>query len=270
MARKRTSKQIRADISRIKLEGKSLKQQMQIIAKQYIKMGRTIPKKIREERANKRDLTGYMKTLINSLDKKIEKRELRSNREFNNALNELNNIQRLRHKIMSSELQGYDKQFVKEFLSGKVAILGRDSTTSVVSTNTYDIERVIKLAEKNKVSPLVYIKQEIQASKKALKDFENDNPRQYIVKQIQDILLSQGYELTSKNLKDINNRIKTVDWLGGVRIIKSMERRIETKAYESYKGDWDNYGNRKLMEIILEDIRRASHNNMIQHVRLID
>lgn len=270
MTRKRTAKEIRADIFKINLESKTLKQQMKIIAKQYTKLGRKIPKKVREGRANKRDIIGYMKTLIKLLDNIIEKRELSNNKEFINALNELNNIQRLRHKTISAELQGYDKQFVREFLSGKVAILGRDSTTSVVNTNLYDIDRVIKLAERNKVSEIVYLKQEIEASKKALKDFENDNPRQYIVKQIQDILLSQGYELTSKNLKDINNRIKTVDWLGGVRIIKSMERRIETKAYESYKGDWDNYGNRKLMEIILEDIKRASHNNMVQHVRLID
>ena len=45
---------------------------------------------------------------------------------------------------------------------------------------------------------------------------------------------------------------------------------FETKAYEIYKGDWDMYHNRKLMEIILDDIKRGSHNNMVQHVRLID
>ena len=171
---------------------------------------------------------------------------------------------------MANELQGYDKQFIKEFLNGKVAVLGRNSTTSVVPTTTYDMERIIKLAQLNKVSPLVYIKQEIEAMKKDINDFKVDNPKKYIMEQIDKILTSQGYNLTEKNKKDIENKLAKVDWLGGVRIINSMETRIETKAYEIYKGDWDMYHNRKLMEIILDDIKRGSHNNMVQHVRLID
>ena len=157
-------------------------------------------------------------------------------------LNELNKLQRLRYSTMANELQGYDKQFIKEFLNGKVAILGRNSTTSVVPTNTYDMERIIKLAQLNKVSPLVYIKQEIQAMKKDLNDFKDDNPKKYIMEQIDKILTSQGYNLTQKNKKDIENKL----------------------------GKWDMYHNRKLMEIILDDIKRGSHNNMVQHVRLID
>ena len=267
---KRTSKQLRADLTRIKLEGKSLKKQMQTIAKQYLKMGKTLPKKLQEERATQRDIRGYMKTLINILDNKIEKREIYQDNGIKKSLNELNKIQRLRYSTMANELQGYDKQFIKEFLNGKVAVLGRHSTTSVVPTTPYNMERIIKLAQLNKVSPLVYIKQELEAMKKDINDFKGDNPKKYIMEQIDKILTSQGYNLTEKNKKDIENKLAKVDWLGGVRIINSIESRIETKAYEIYKGDWDMYHNRKLMEIILDDIKRGSHNNMVQHVRLID
>lgn len=268
--KKRTSKQIRADINRIKLEGKTLKQQMNVIAKQYVKMGRSIPKKLQENRASKRDIMGYMKTLITVLDNKIERQDLRSNKNFNDTLTELNNIQKLRHKVMSESLQGYDKQFVKEFLGGKIAILGRNSSTSVVNTNLYDMDRIIKLSERNRMSPIAFMKDEIKALKKSLQDFKSDSPKEYILEQMNKILESQGYKLTTKNLKDIENNLNKIDWLGGVRIIKGMEARIENQAYESYKGDWDLYGNRKLMEIILDDIKRGSHNNMVQHVRLID
>ena len=268
--KKRTSKQLRADINRIKLEGKTLKQQMKVIANQYSKMGRSIPKKLQENRATKRDILGYMRTLITVLDNKIERQDLRSNKDFNNTLNELNAIQKLRHKIISESLQGYDKQFVKEFLGGKVAILGRNSSTSVVNTNLYDMDRIIRLSKRNRVSPIAFMKEEIKALKKSIQDFKNDSPKEYILEQMTKILESQGYKLTNKNLKDVENNLNKIDWLGGLRIIKGMEARIESKAYESYKGDWDLYGNRKLMEIILDDIKRGSHNNMVQHVRLID
>ena len=106
---KRTSKQLRADLARIKLEGKSLKKQMQTIAKQYLKMGKTLPKKLQEERATQRDIRGYMKTLINILDDKIEKREIYQDNGIKKSLNELNKIQRLRYSTMANELQGYEE-----------------------------------------------------------------------------------------------------------------------------------------------------------------
>lgn len=270
MKKKRSAKQIRADISRITLEGKTLRQQMKIIARQYSKLGRAIPKKIIEGRANKRDIRNYMSTLINVLDKKIERQNLREDKEFIKTLDELNSIQHLRHKLMSNELQGYDKQFINEFLGGKVAILGRNSTASVVSTNRYDMNRIIRLAELNNVSPIDFMKDEIKSLKKDLEDFKRDNPKEYILDQIKQITSQAGFTLTDKNIKDINSRLNKIDWLGGVRIIKAMEYRIENYIYEVYKGVWSNNDNRILMETILEDIKRGSHQNMIQHVRLID
>ena len=268
--RKRTSKQLRADLSRIKLEGKTLKQQMKTIANQYKKMGKSLPKKLAENRATQRDIRNYMSTLMGILDKKIEKREVYQDNKVNRILRELNDIQRLRHKTMSNELQGYDKQFINEFLNGKVAILGRNSTTSVINTKRYDMERVVKLAERNNVSPIVFMKDEIKALKKELKDFKGDNPKEYILDQIKQITTQAGFTLTDKNIKDINSRLNKIDWLGGVRIINAMEYRIENYIYEVYKGVWGKNDNRLLMETILEDIKRGSHQNMVQHVRLID
>lgn len=267
--KRRSNKQIRADISRIRLEGKTLKQQMTIVAKQYTKLGRSIPKKLQESRATKRDIFGYMKTLIKVLDDKIQKQDLRSDKEFTNTLNKLNDIQKLRHNLMSNALQGYDKQFISEFLNGKVAILGRGVTTSVVNTNLYDMERIIKLAERNNISEIAFMKEEIKAFEKSIKEFEHDTPKEYIHQQILDILDRQGYKLTNKNLRDIETHINKIDWLGGLRIIKAMESRIESEAYSIYKEEWGSHDNRKLMEIVLDDLKRGSHNNMVQYVRLI-
>lgn len=270
MKKKRSVRQIRADISKITLEGKTLRQQMKIIARQYTKLGRVIPKKIIEGRANKRDIRNYMSTLINVLDKKIERQNLITDKEFIKTLDELNSTQHLRHKLMSNELQGYDKQFINEFLGGKVAILGRNSTLSVVSTKSYGINRIIRLAELNNVSPIVFMKDEIKSLKKDLEDFKGDNPKEYILDQIKQITSQAGFTLTDKNIKDINSRLNKIDWLGGVRIINAMEHRIDTHIYEVYKGVWSKNDNRILMETILEDIKRGSHQNMVQHVRLID
>lgn len=268
--KKRSAKQLRADINRIKLEGKTLKQQMDIIAKQYIKLGRAIPKRIQESRATKRDINNYMKTLIKVLDDRIQKQDLSRNKEFMNTLNQLNNIQMLRHKLISESLQGYDKQFIKEFLGGKVAILGRGTTTSVVNTNIYDTERVIRLASRNNLSEIVFMKEEIKALTKTLQEFEHDTPKEYILEQMKFILESQGYSLSKKNLKLMQTHINKIDWLGGVRIIKGMESRIETLAYEKYLSQWSAHDNRILMEIVLDDLKRGSHNNMIQYARLIN
>ena len=268
--KRRTHKQLRADLSRIKLEGKTLKQQMKTIANQYSKIGKTIPKKIRENRATQRDIRNYMSTLINFLDNKIEKHDLYLNNNIQKALKELNQIQRARHIAMSKELEGYDKQFIKGFLSGKVAVLGRDSITSVVDTNSYDLNRIQRIAELNKISPVVAIKQEIKAMKKALNDFKNDSPQRYILEQIKTYMSFQGYNLSDKNIKEIQNKAKSIDWLGSVRVINAMESRIDKSAYEIYKGSWDMNDNRLLMQIILEDLKRARHSNMVQYVRLIE
>lgn len=267
--KRRSYRQIRADIYRIKWESKTLKQQNKLIAKQYAKLGRVIPLKARELRANQRDIQGYVKTLIKVLDKKIREEDLENDDKFKQLLQQLNDIQVARHKTLSNALMGYDNQFIKEFLSGKVAILGRGVTTSVVNTNLYDIDRVIKLADRNGLEEVAFMEQEIKALKKSMEEFEHDTPKEYIHQQILDILDRQGYKLTKKNLRDIETHINKIDWIGGLRIIKAMESRIETEAYSIYKEDWGSHDNRKLMEIVLDDLKRGSHNNMVQYVRLI-
>lgn len=267
--KRRSYRQIRADIYRIKWESKTLKQQNKLIAKQYEKLGRVVPLKARELRANQRDIQGYVKTLIKALDKKIKEEECKNDSYFIYLLEQLNNLQAKRHKQMKEALTGYDSQFVKEFLSGKVAILGRGVTTSVVNTNLYDIDRILKLADRNGIDHIKFMEQEISALTKSMREFNHDTPKEYIHQQILDILDRQGYKLTNKNLRDIETHINKIDWLGDIRVIKAMESRIETEAYSTYKEDWGSHDNRKLMEIVLDDLKRASHNNMVQYVRLI-
>ena len=268
--KKRSIYQLRADLQRINIESKSLKQSMKTIANQYIKQGRAIPKKLQEQRATKRDMYKYVNTLLKSLDRRIEKREAFTDNKFQNLLHQLNQVQQLRRQTMANELQGYDKTFVKDFLNGKVAVLGRGITTSVVHTKEYSTERILQLAQNNHVSPIVYLKQQIKSYQKENEAFKNDNPREYIVQQIKDIVGNAGYTLSEKNIKDIEFKLRSVDWLGGVKLVKAMEGKAERIQYETYLGDWDLNDNRKLMDTIFDDLKRARHNNMVQYVRTID
>ena len=268
--KKRSIYQLRADLLKINLGSKSLKQAMKIVMQQYIKQGRVIPKKLQEERATKRDMQNYMNTLLNQLNKRIEKREAHTDTKFQKLLNELNNVQKARYQSMASQLEGYDSSFVKEFLNGKIAVLGRGITTSVVNTKPFTTERILKQADFNHVSPIVYLQQEIKAFKKDLQDFKNDNPKEYIIDELQKIMSEAGYTLSDKNLKDIKFKLKSVDWLGSVKLIKSIEEKSGRLMYEKYLGYWDLDDNRVLMDTIFDDISRAKHNRMIQYTRLID
>lgn len=268
--KKRSIYQLRADLQRINLESKSLKHSMKTIAQQYAKQGKAIPKKIQEQRATKRDMYNYLRTLTNNLDKRIEKREAFTDNKFQNLLKELNQVQQARRTTMANELQGYDKSFVNDFLNGKIAVLGRGITTSVVHTKEYSTEKILNLSNKNKVSPIVYLKQQINSYKKDIENFKNDNPKQYALEQIKNIVETAGYNLSDKNMKELSQKVNKLDWLGTVKLIKSTEAMNEKQVYEIYLPEWSQDDNRILMQSLFDSVNRATHNRMVQYIRTID
>lgn len=268
--KKRSIYQLRSDLDRINLEGKSLRQTQRTVAKQYEKQGRSIPKKLQQGRATKRDMQKYLMTLKNSLDNKIEKREAYNNNKLINALDELNRVQQQRRNIIKNELQGYASEFVNSFLNGKVAVLGRGISTSIISTKPYTLERILNIAKNNKSTPISTINRLIESYQDNLRNIKDENYEQYIVDSFKDIVERAGYNLSDRNIKEIKQKLRYVDWLGATKLIKTIEDKAERLAYETYLGVWDLDDNRKLMDTIFDDIKRASHNRMIQYVRTID
>lgn len=268
--KKRSIYQLRSDLDRIKLEGKSLRQTQRTVAKQYEKQGRSIPKKLQQGRATKRDMQKYLMTLKNALDKKIEKREAYNNSKLINALDELNRVQEQRRNIIKNELQGYASEFVNSFLNGKVAVLGRGISTSIISTKPYTLDRILKIAEDNHSTPISTINRLTESYQDNLRNIKDENYEQYVIDSVKDIMERAGYNLSDKNIKEIKQKLRYVDWLGATKLVKAMEGKAERIAYQTYQETWSLDDNRKLMETIFDDIQRASHNRMIQYVRTID
>lgn len=268
--KKRSIYQLRADLDRINLEGKSLRQTQQTVAKQYEKQSRAVPKKLQEGRATKRDMQKYLMTLKNSLDKKIEKREAYDNKKLINALDELNRVQLQRRNMIKKELQGYASEFVEGFLNGKVAVLGRGISTSMISTKPYTLDRILKIADNNRSTPISTINRLTESYRDDLRNIKDENYEKYIIDSFKDIMERAGYNLSDRNIKEIKQKLRYVDWLGATKLIKAIEGKAEKLTYDAYLGVWDLDDNRKLMETIFDDIQRASHNRMIQYVRTID
>lgn len=268
--KKRSIYQLRNDLDRINLEGKSLRQTQKTVARQYEKQGRSIPKKLQQGRATKRDMQKYLMTLKNSLDNRIEKREAYSNTKLINALDELNRVQHQRRNIIKNELQGYSSEFVNSYLNGKVAVLGRGITSSAISTKPYTMERILNIAKDNNSNPISTIKRLTEGYQDNLRNIKDDNYDQYIIEQFKDIVERAGYNLSDRNIKEMKQKLRYVDWLGATKLTKTIEGKAETLTYETYLGVWDLDDNRKLMETIFDDIQRASHSRMVQYVRTID
>ena len=159
-----SNKRLKANIKRINLDTKSKKQAENVIIQQYEKVGRKLPTKLLTGTATKSDMKRYKQTLINTLDRRIAKDELKTN-SIQSNLRILNDLQSKRDRIIDSKLNGYDNDFKKGFKSGKVAVLGRGITFSIHTTRNYTESQILKLAKNNKIKPLKAIKNEIKAIK---------------------------------------------------------------------------------------------------------
>ena len=264
-----SNKQLRASINKIQLDKKTKKQAQKTLLKQYEKVGRNVPKKLQEGTATKAEMRKYQQTLLNTLNRRIDKEEVGSS-SVQRYLHELNNIQHKRKELIEGKLQGYDENFVKGFLKGKIAVLGRGITYSVFTTKDYTENQIINMAKNNKKSIKDTIKSEIQALKndsKALKNIDNTN---YIYNKIKDYIEMQGYSITNSNKSKILTRLKKIDWLGSQKLIATIQSKINDKFYEIYKEQLQENNNEDLLESIFDDIKKATREKTTMYARLLE
>ena len=229
-----SNKRLKANIKRINLDTKSKKQAENVIIQQYEKVGRKLPTKLSTGTATKSDMKRYKQTLINTLDRRIAKDELKTN-SIQSNLRILNDLQSKRERIIDSKLNGYDNDFKKGFKSGKVAVLGRGITFSIHTTRSYTESQILKLAKNNKIKPLKAIKNEIKAIKEDIKNLNSADNTNYIFNQLKEFMELQGFSLTESNKKKILNRFKKIDWLESQKLMATVNSKLEKKFYEIYK-----------------------------------
>lgn len=267
----RSAKQLRSDLNRINLETKSLNRQMEIMARQYEKLGRKIPQRIIENRATERDIHNYWNTINNAVNRRVERQELESDKGVNRLLVEYNKIQADRKSTVKNLLDGYGSNFVNEFSKGKQAILGRDSSFSITSTDELSLSKVQNKAKRTKQSPVQYLKKEINSLKKDLQNLKevNKNERGFIANQIKELIETQGFSLSDDNMKKIKSKLNSTDWLGSQKIIKTINGKIESAFYSIYKQSLEGGNNAELLDSIFSDINKSSHSKMTMYSKIM-
>ena len=96
-----SNKRLKSNIKRINLDTKSKKQADNVLIQQYEKVGRKLPSKLLTGTATKSDMKRYKQTLINTLDRRIAKDELKTN-SIQSNLHILNDLQTKVKEIQSS------------------------------------------------------------------------------------------------------------------------------------------------------------------------
>ena len=264
-----SNKRLKSNIKRINLDTKSKKQAENVLIQQYEKVGRKLPSKLLTGTATKSDMKRYKQTLINTLDRRIAKDELKSN-SIQSNLRILNDLQSKRERVIDSKLNGYDEDFKKGFKSGKVAVLGRGITFSIHTTRNYTENQILKLAKNNKIKPLKAIKNEIKAIKEDIKNLNSADNTNYIFNQLKEFMELQGFSLTESNKKKILNRLKKIDWLGSQKLMATFNSKLEKKFYEIYKDGLAQENNDDLLQSIFNDINKASKDKISMYARLIE
>ena len=100
-----SNKRLKANIKRINLDTKSKKQAENVLIQQYEKVGSKLPTKLLTGIATKTDMKKYKQTLINTLDRRIAKDELKTN-SIKSNLSILNELQAKRERVIDSKLNG--------------------------------------------------------------------------------------------------------------------------------------------------------------------
>lgn len=266
---KRSSKQLKADLGKINLESKTTRQAQNLIAKQYNKLGRKIPQKIQNETATMRDMERYMRTLNNAVDRRIT-RELVKEPKTQKKLNRLNRLQDARREAMEGILKGYDKNFVKGYVSGKVAVLGRNLTTSMIPTTRYSEVKAARVAALNNKSVGEWLDIKIEAMEKDLEDIKSLENRDYsyLIDDLRSLVEIEGYTLSDKNENKLRNALKGLDFLGAERLIKVVNQKLEDSFYRAYKMDLEENDNEELVESLRQDIIHARKINTSEKIRI--
>lgn len=269
--KKRSIYQLKNDLSRINLDNKnSLKKKQETIAKQYEKQGKALPKKLLEGRATVTDLKKYLNTLVNNVTNRIVKREKANEGYLSRGVEQLNKIEAQRLKVLETKLQGYDKSIINALKRGDVISLGRGIVASLPSIETYTIPRISEIAKQDGVSFQQALKFELQSARANLRSLKNEYDNKSIALEIQKLIESEGFVLTDKQKNVILKALDRTDMLGRHLITNTIYDKIQKSFYASYKNDLKDNNNRELMDDIMTDINRGSHNRVIQYARPID
>lgn len=267
----RSNKQHLASVNRIKLENKSIRQAQKLITKQYQMLGRKLPQKLANETATFKDMERYMRTIRNTLDRRINK-DIEKKDIVLQKLNKLNRLNRQRKNAMTGLLSGYEDGLVDAYTQGKLIAIGKDITISMPSTNEVSRERIEKLAELNKVESVSdFLDMRIKAMNEDLKEIKSHKNRDYsfMADDIKNIFESHGYIMTEQNMLDLKRRMKNMDFISAVKFQKIMNVKLENRFYEIYKDSLDMNDNDRLIEEFRNDINKSSRTRINEHYRII-
>lgn len=270
----RTLKQEKASFERINFNTKTTKQASKILKDKYLALGRKVPKKLENGNANKRDLARYQQTIRNTYERKIINTELKGSNKISKLYGTLADIQTQRKTTVKGMLEGYDKSFIKGFLQGKKAVLGKNISYEIASTKMPSLIEIHHLAEINGVKPETWLKNEINALKKDLKNLKsaNDNSKNsdYIIQEIKKLIENEGLSLTKENEKIMRAKLSTIDFLGAQKLFSIISAKVENAFYLIYKSMLKMFNNRELVDSLVNDINKSNKNNLVNHVRLIE
>ena len=266
--KKRSIYQLKNDLSRINLDSKqTIKKKQETIAKQYEKQGKAIPKKLQEGRATVSDLKKYLNTLVGNVTNRIVRREKADEGYIARGIEQLNKIEAQRLKVLETKLQGYDKNVINALKNGGVVSLGRGIVVSLPKIEHYTIEALKDMAKQDGVTIQKALKFELQSARVNLRVLKNEYDVKNIALEIQRLVESEGFVLTDKQKNSILKALDKTDMLGRHLVTSTIYTKIQNSFYASYMNELKDNNNRELMDDILTDINRASHNRLIQYAR---
>lgn len=270
----RSLKQQRADFERVNFESKTIKQATKILKEKYMALGRKIPKKLEAGNARKKDIARYQQTIRNAFDRKIINTDMRKSNKVTKMYKSLARVQKQRKNVVTGMLQGYDESFIKGFLKGKKAALGKNISYEISPTVLPSLIDVHNLAEMNGISPLQWLKNEVKALKKDLNNLktadDNSKNTEYIMKEIKNLIEIEGLTFTEDNERKIKAKLNTLDFLGVQKLSSIISTKVGNAFYEKYKLGLTMFDNRELVDGVLSDISKAKKSKLVDYVRLIE
>lgn len=267
----RTNKQKRATLNRIVLETKTEKKARELMTKQYMEIGRKVPKKLQNDTATLRDMERYMQTLRKSYDRKIEKEEIK-NGEYNAMVNSINRIQEKRREQGKKNLEGYDPELVNSILDGKMVSIGRDTSISLPHTKPFTVEKLQSMFKYNSNKSFKnFLETKLKNAQKQLQEERERGmvDEEYMMELFENVFNSNGYIMTDKNKNDLLRRIKTMDYLESLKAEIILETKNDNAVYLAYKDEFELNDNAKLMDDLREVIGKSRRTSINQKYRII-
>ena len=131
----------------------------------------------------------------------------------------------------------------------------------------YNLETLKDITKHDGVTIQKALKFELQSARANLRTLKNEYDVKNIVLEIQRLVESEGFVLTDKQKNSILKALDKTDMLGRHLVTSTIYSKIQNSFYASYMNELKDNNNRELMDDILTDINRASHNRLIQYAR---